>query len=35
MEVAVDWFDGPVKGAPARFEELAELLGASSLSVRG
>ena len=32
MEVAVDWFDGPVKGAAARFEELAALFGASSVA---
>jgi hypothetical protein len=32
MEVAVDWFDGPVKGAAAVFEELAAVLGASALT---
>ena len=32
MEVAIDWFEGPVEGVAARFEELGELLGASSVS---
>jgi hypothetical protein len=32
MEVSIDWFDGPVKGASPAFEELAALLGATSLS---
>jgi hypothetical protein len=35
MEVAVDWFDGPVAAAREGFEELAALLGASSLSLQG
>lgn len=32
MEVSVDWFDGPVKGARKAFEELAALLGATSVT---
>ena len=35
MEVDVDWFDGPVKAARAAFEEVGELLGASSVTGHG